>query len=212
MIPLMPLPLIPIAIAIGTLLLGGASFTIFKKTDLFKKKELIRLAVLGLKFSGKTTLQISLRGTGDISTPLSGSKTEEVRIIQNGKVLIINQGLDVSGNNEAITHLYERQIKENDHIIFITDSSRLSDVNYLKDCRGLLNKINKIKEKEKEPKKLILIGSHRDQLTNKDSNEKFDDAYLLKKFDGLNEEISATFLVDLTSSKDLKQLKKSLFS
>lgn len=207
----MPIP-IPFLIYGGiTLISGAASIYAYKKTDLFKTKKKINLAVIGLKGSGKTTLQNYLRNQNNQGpTPLSSDDASEGKIIKGKKVIIIRRGLDVSGNNEAIMHQYEDLIIQNDHIILIVDSSKLSNSKtYLKLNRGLLNKINKVLQDSTGVKKVLLIGSHKDQL---DKKTEFDDAKLLNNFNGINQNISQTFLVNLTSQKDLKYLKKSLFA
>lgn len=200
------------------LLIGGiavvcstAGFFAYKKTDLFRTKQKINLAVLGLKGSGKTTLQNYLRNDNKRgSTPLSMVNAPEVIIVRGKKIIIIKEGFDVSGNDESIRHQYEELVKENDHIIFTVDSSKLQNNDeYAKENRGLLNKINKILEQTKDNKKVLLLGSHKDQLNQEID---FDDAKLLNYFNGINNSISQTFLVNLTSQKDLKNLKKSLFA
>ena len=205
----MPIPLLLIGgIAVAS---SAAGYFAYKKTDLFRTKQKINLAVIGLKGSGKTTLQNYLRNDNNQGpTPLSRDKASEVRIVRGKKIIIIKEGYDVSGNDESITHQYEDLIKENDHIILTVDSSILQNNNqYLKDNRGLLNKINKILKGSSSNKKVLLVGSHKDQL---DKDKKFDDAKLLNCFNGINNNLSQTFLVNLTSQKDLKNLKKSLFA
>lgn len=195
-----------------TLVGGAASFLAFKKTDLFNKKKTIGLAVLGLKGSGKTTLQNYLRNTSHGgSTPLTGTSLHEVRITSGDRTIIIKSGKDVSGSDEAITHQYEELIEQCDHILFITDANRLNkNKEYHKKSRGLLNKINKKLKTEKDEKKLILIGSHKDLLEKADKSNA-NDEFLSKQFEGLNENVSATILMNFTSEKDLKKLKTTFF-
>lgn len=207
------------AVILALKLIGGATslglgYYGLKKLGLFEKKKEITLAVLGLKGSGKTTLQNYLRGTNhEENTPVSGIDMDEI-IISNGKKRIrLKKGKDVSGDDVAIMHQYENIIDESDHIIFITDSSKLlTEANYLSKSRGLLNKINKKVKRSEGGKKLILIGSHYDLFSKKISDEKINDSWLSKQFSGLNENIAATLLINLTSHKDLSEFKKSLFS
>ncbi|WP_026935155.1 GTPase domain-containing protein [Christiangramia echinicola] len=212
---LIPWPLIVSAVKViaGVSTLGLGYYGL-KKLGLFEKKKDITIAVLGLKGCGKTTLQNYLRQTEhEENTPISGIDLNEIILSHGNKKIRLKKGKDVSGDDTAIMHQYENVIDESDHIIFITDSSRLiTEANYLRKSRGLLNKINKKIKTSEGDKKLILIGSHRDLLQNRGPNKKIDDSWLSKQFSGLNDNIAVTVLINLTNKKDLLGFKKSLFS
>jgi ABC-type cobalamin/Fe3+-siderophores transport system ATPase subunit len=213
--------LIPIAWGVGALLLKYAiSSIIDNNPDFFSSTDKVKLAILGLNQSGKTTLQDFLRDTSKVTpggTVLNGEKVNEIRITNNEKTIILLEGMDPSGAPEGLRLHLEEEIMLSDKIFFLIKGDEFWEKDfYKKENRALLISIvKKINEYDLKSKIWIYI-THKDKMKEKREDKIKQQVlnFLLKNDrEGINikDKIEKVDVLDLTSDASLNSLKQDLF-
>ena len=188
----------------------GPTFVMGKLVyDYYNRKR--KIAVLGLQGAGKTTFQNYFREvqyTG--STPPEGDIYEnpnEFKVPNTSKRIVLQEGRDVSGSNEAIRNTYPEVINESDTIFYLFDVDKFfENEEYKGETKALLFFILSRKKKQK----IILLASHADLLARKSSktNSQFrEDLYesLIELTEG--KKVKGPFLLNLLDSNDLEKMK-----
>lgn len=140
------LPLLAwIAIGIGSAIVTIAIIVILATPD----KKTTRIAILGLKASGKTTLWNGLRGARfssdyQVTGKQTGKQTgkEEIgsfTIEKDGKEITIEKGSDIGGGRDWVLY-YDDLIKDGTFIFFLVDATNISSESR-KDIRSRVQKI-----------------------------------------------------------------------
>ena len=114
------LPLLAwIAIGIGSAIVTIAIIVILATPD----KKTTRIAILGLKASGKTTLWNGLRGarfSSDFQT--AKDRVRSFTIKKDGKELTIEESSDIGGDNQWVIE-YDNLIKDGTFVFFLVDAT-----------------------------------------------------------------------------------------
>lgn len=169
----------------------------------------IRLGMIGMKSSGKTTLLKNLGGVKEVKADTFKESYESfVYTLSPDKKIFIDKGTDIGGN-KAFTANYELIIENNNVIFyFFNINLYLTDTEYKRDCNSRLAFINsRIKDK-----KFALIASHSD-LAELEKN-KLEEA-VLNQVSG--KEYSKLFnnnlyIVNLTDKNEFEKLIENIFS
>ena len=172
-------------IAIGSIFVVGK--LVYKYYHSHKK-----IAVLGLKNSGKTTFQNHFRTIKhNGSTPAEGLDYDETNTFKfKKKNIIVQPGKDLPGSNEAIRNLYPEEIKNSDLIFFLFDTHKFTeDFEYKNETRALLFFImSKMKGQ-----RVVLLATHADMLLDNSTESQAE----------IREELHAN-LIDLIDGKKVK--------
>lgn len=114
---------------------------LFGKPD----KKTTRIAILGLKASGKTTLWNGLRGarfSSDYQVTskqvTSNQKIDSFTVEKDGKEVTIEKGSDIAGGRDWV-HYYDDLIKDGTFIFFLVDATEISS-DSRKDIRARVQK------------------------------------------------------------------------
>lgn len=218
----MPIPfLIPIAWGLGTLLLGSAVGAIIKSNpDFFSSSDRVRLSVLGLNRSGKTTLQDFLRNTSKVTsggTVVRGEKVNEVRLTYNDKTIVLLEGIDPSGSEEGLRLHIEKEVLLSDKIFFLIKGDDFwNEDSYKKENRALLTSIVKKMNEYNTNSKIWIYITHKDKIKEKREDKiKLQVLNFLLKNDrenlNMKDKIEKVDVLNLTSYVSLNSLKKDLF-
>lgn len=153
--------------------LSRITFTPLESRELTPK--IISLGVLGMLKAGKTQFYNSLKEVNyDEYRASNVEKYQEFVFETENKLIFIESGYDIGGNEIYIKEHYEDIINEKDVIVFIFDVKQyLEKLEYSQNVRDRLNfilkkmdeKYLKIESKNVKYKKFLLIGSHYDQLS-----------------------------------------------
>jgi len=161
-------PLIPILIAVTTLLSGGG-LILHLKTKKVKGKN---WCVLGPKAAGKTQFTCLMRGV-DYEGYEATTQKEYVNFdcTINGECYHVSQITDISGDESFIRSYYKRFIQQSDVIVFVFDAKKyFFDELYRKmDVYGRLYRIAEIEE-ELGQRDTIVLATHRDELSKEQQN------------------------------------------
>lgn len=219
----MPLPFLipPITWAAGLLIVGSAARAILKNNpDFFKSSDRVRLAILGLNQSGKTTLQDFLRGTrqmGSGGTVIRGDKVKEVSITLNDRTIILLESMDPSGSPEGLRLHIDEEVMLSDKIFFLIKGDNfLADENYKKENRALLFSIVKKMNEYKKESNIWIYITHRDKMeVREEEKTKKEILNFLLKTDSqelqIKKRIEKIDMVNLTLDSSLNILKNELF-
>ncbi|SFO71060.1 GTPase SAR1 family protein [Algoriphagus ornithinivorans] len=187
-----------------------------KKSEGSPIKE-IRLAILGPSSSGKTTLFHYLTEGKILKNPdptsLTGEKIKEKIIEQDNKRIKLLSTEDIPGSESSIMAYCENLIIKSDFIFFIFNCYLFQiDEKYCLTTKAFIDFVFR----HNNNKRVILIGSHVDKLHNQQDSEnsRRKDTeniinILLPEFE--IDKIREIELVNLTSSKEISNLKSMLF-
>ena len=128
------------------------------------------IAILGTQGAGKTTLWYAIiKSDKKFGATIIPEKIPETTVTINGIKRKIGQSIDIPGANTVVEREYQNLVTEKEYIIFIFDAKKILErEEELKDVKKRLVVIN---DYMNESKKIQLIGSHIDELTN-DSKER----------------------------------------
>lgn len=219
----MPLPfLIPVAVwGLGAVIIGSAVRAIIKNNpDFFSTSDRVRLSILGLNQSGKTTLQDFLRKTNKVTsggTVIRGEKVNEVRITNGDKTIVLLEGIDPSGSEEGLRLHIEEEVLLSDKIFFLIKGDEFWDRDsYKKENRALLMSIVKKMNEFNKNSKIWVYITHKDKIKEKKEDKIKQQVlnFLLKndrKDLNIKDKIEKVDVLDLTSYVSLNSLKMDLF-
>ncbi|MGN0011017.1 MAG: Rab family GTPase [Marinilabiliaceae bacterium] len=206
MLPL--LALIPLIIG-GTLVLKEIWDVLTEDTQ-ENLRECKKIAVLGDRGSGKTTLWNGLRGmrtSGACSQTMGRQIIESFEINVHGRTVTIEKGSDIGGGDDNVRPYYSELLSGGRTVLFylvsavdlMTNQKQCSLVNVtrLRRCRGELGAGGSI----------ILLLTHKDEFIKKygkSSMEKVENLSHIFDESGCDGRI----LVELTNSDDIKQIKE----
>ena len=174
----MPLPLILAGLGwiLGSALLGGAvGYGIGALVEFFVDVDKARIAVLGPRGSGKTTLIRYMRGgiIRDFPNAEATSVPEKydgflIKIADDIK-LSIKSGRDVPGSPDYYGD-WEEQFKDATHVIYLMNAHRVSTEEHYRS--SVLRDIRKLRkwysDEEKDPERIVpeiwIVGSHCDRI------------------------------------------------
>ncbi len=171
------------------------------------KKE-ISMTVLGMQQSGKTLWWNALTGQ-----ERSGQTTEErikeiTLTFEGGKELHLREGVDIGGMEEKMMK-YEELVKENDKILFFFNIKEYLDNTMYR--RQVLSRLDLITKCLTTDKKIYVIFSYMDKLS--DSDKDFDTISdeIQNKFSGQNVNMGC-YGVNMTNQKSVEWLKEQIFN
>ncbi|MBZ9631624.1 GTPase domain-containing protein [Salegentibacter sp. LM13S] len=142
--------------------LGGVGIVTYGIKEITKEER--KIAVLGLRDSGKTTYQNYLRRKNTVErTPAEGTYHEEVATFNyKSKKIYIEPGLDVSGSDESIKNLYAEEIGKSNLVFYLFNAEKfITSKDYKEEAKVLLYYVLK---KMKKKVKLIILATHVDVL------------------------------------------------
>lgn len=199
-------------------LVGG--FLIRGLIGLLSPSDAKRIAILGSRGSGKTTLWNQLRNMfSDTITPKSTLDIESLNsfvVEYGGKKKTITSPKDYSGG-ETYVKDYNLVIEKGTFIYYLVDLNTLSD--FKKDTRARLLKIDTvIKEKslKKEDYGFRLVATHYNEYhnkTNKSKAEARQELINVLELRNMKEEIvnpETIMVAELTDSTDIEQFRKQI--
>lgn len=204
------LPLLAwIAIGIGSAIVTIAIIVILATPD----KKTTRIAILGLKASGKTTLWNGLRGAR-FSSDYQVTAKDRVRsftIKKDGKELTIEESSDIGGDNQWVIE-YDNLIKDGTFVFYLVDATD-KESESRRSIRSRVQKIIGRMNKESNCGARILI-THIDQCSGMQRAEiissikewlnlesvKIDGKTAKYEYDAVN----------LTSASDIEYIKKMI--
>lgn len=173
-------------------------------------RECKKIAVLGDRGSGKTTLWNGLRGmrtSGACSQTMGRQIIESFEINVHGRTVTIEKGSDIGGGDDNVRPYYSELLSGGRTVLFylvsavdlMTNQKQCSLVNVtrLRRCRGELGAGGSI----------ILLLTHKDEFIKKygkSSMEKVENLSHIFDESGCDGRI----LVELTNSDDIKQIKE----
>lgn len=170
----MPIPLIWIIPLITVLTTAILTVTFWEKIVIFFKGK--RLAILGAKSTGKTTLYNFLTngqlkgGTGIEETKANNFKLEDLNFH-------IKAGLDITGSEDFV-NVWEDIIKNSDYTFYMVDSSRVfnSEIPYIQLIEKQLSLIGELYKTAKREDKVNIVCVFSDKvdgfINNKEEFEK----------------------------------------
>lgn len=173
-------------------------------------RECKKIAILGDRGSGKTTLWNGLRGmrtSGACSQTMGRQIIESFEINVHGRTVTIEKGSDIGGGDDNVRPYYSELLSGGRTVLFylvsavdlMTNQKQCSLVNVtrLRRCRGELGAGGSI----------ILLLTHKDEFIKKygkSSMEKVENLSHIFDESGCDGRI----LVELTNSDDIKQIKE----
>lgn len=173
-------------------------------------RECKKIAVLGDRGSGKTTLWNGLRGkrtSGACSQTIGRQIIESFEINVHGRTVTIEKGSDIGGGDDNVRPYYSELLSGGRTVLFYlvsavdlmrnTENCSLVNVTRLRRCRGALGAGGSI----------ILLLTHKDEFIkeyDEDSKEKVVNLSHIFDESGCDGRI----LVELTNSDDIKQIKE----
>ena len=121
-----------------------------------------KVAILGSREAGKSTLWKKLRNPADKECPPTTpmpSEMSEFFIEYKGKMIKISKTLDIGGADEHVGKRYEKLIQKGTYIFYLIDLNRLEE---LKDeTRGRIRKIQEVIRGKKLKNTVIhYVGTH----------------------------------------------------
>lgn len=195
---------------IGAFLIGGI-------IGLLSPGDAKRIAILGSRSSGKTTLWYQLRNYFEKIRPTEGIESlDSFQISYDGKTKEITSPKDYGGADELVK-LYDEVIEKDTFIYYLVDLNTLND--FKKDTRARLLKIAKvIKEKslKKEDYGFRLVATHYKEYhnnTNKSKAEACQELINVLELGNMKEEIvdpKTVMVAELTDSNDIEQFRKQI--
>jgi len=178
----------------------------------------VYIAVLGIRSTGKTTLQNYFRNIKGptYSTQYGGEDQEEIVIVKGTKKVRIKKGKDISGGKESLRDFSEDEIGKSNIIFFLYDASRFcKESEYQKEVSAFLIVVCRI-NRGKRP--IHLIGTHIDKIVINLLNEikseiiKYLNSVFIQRGTTLEISCKSISFIDLTNPTDLNSLKDKLFN
>jgi hypothetical protein len=181
-------------------------------------KEQIGMAVLGMQQSGKTTWYDYLNGQNRHEKTTNKDIVDSFTMhLSDEKSVTIKKGIDIGGDKAFIKEHYEKMIndKENDFVIFFFNIEKyLNKIGYQRDVNSRLDLIysiliKKITEEYEISKRVFIIMSYKDKLSNPDKSFK-DVTTLLssKKYSPITKQM---YCVNMLDAHEKETIKKKIF-
>jgi GTPase SAR1 family protein len=202
------------AVAAGTFGGGLVSY-------LTRDQEKVKIGLIGMASSGKTTFLNKLRNFKGQYHPTSTDKYESFNFkLSTGKTIVIEKGKDIGGAKNYIT-FYRDIIKNNDIILyFFNIHEYLKDNDYRRECNSRLAHINETDLSnygildgfnKQINDKIIIVASHSDKSSN--SSEMLMNEMLKQVNDkNYSDLFNNVFLVlNLTNSNQVENLINKIF-
>jgi GTPase SAR1 family protein len=193
---------------VGALIGGSVGGVTGGIVDFFSKDNKVKLGIIGMQASGKTTFLNNLRGLKVVLNPTSRENFESFKFeLSDGKTIYIDKGNDIGGAKNYIAE-YRQIIEKSDIVLyFFNVSEYLTNIDYKRECNSRLDHINgNIKNK-----KIEIIASHSD-LSQHSKNiliEEILNQVRDKKYSNLFN--NAFFVVNLTKRNEVSDLIDKIF-
>lgn len=183
----------------------GIAALVHKK---FFSKQSNKLAILGMKMSGKTTMLNKMRGIKELPQSTNSEPYDKFTYTtKSNKAIKIEKGKDIGGTQSFIS-LYDQIIKDNEFIFFFFDVNLyLNNIDYLRDCNSRLEFISKRISK----KKFAIIATHPDIINLKEHEirEKVRDLIKDKKYSSFFSE--NFYVLNLLNDDEFQETIDKLF-
>lgn len=158
----MPIPLIWVIIAGASAVITALTVTFWDEIVTFFKGK--RLAILGAKSTGKTTLYNFLTN-GELKGGTGIEKTKSNAFKLKDLMFYIQAGRDLTGSEDFV-NVWEDLIKESDYTFYMVDCSRVfhNETSYIQLIEKQLSLIGKLYEKEKRTDKVNIVCVFSDKV------------------------------------------------
>ena len=127
------------------------------------------LAVLGMQGAGKTHFLANIRNIPyENTSTISGEKFKQFNLIIGNRQVVVNEGIDIPGGEEAIREYYVKLIKENEIVFFLFDSFKyINEREYRENTQNRLDFIYR-HSSDSNNCSVILFGTFLDHFSSDD--------------------------------------------
>ncbi|MEO2278849.1 GTPase [Pseudoalteromonas pernae] len=207
----------PVLVRLGSKLWGKEDGI---ETEGPEPKSLGSFVVWGRPDSGKTTFIYRLRGEEppvEKEATDSKKKNEEVILdFLNGEPLVIDEIADMPGNQD-FRDKWRQMVIEKDHVFYLINLEKLSDVDYLTQVRfDVKDTVLALENSEKIDKRINFIATHLDRSQWKDierskvNNVMNDDMVIRQIREARGEVKGYLYSVNLMDKKDFEKLMQDV--